>query len=487
MPNRSFLAKRLAIQEISKGRRLYVRAADPPKTGGRFRKGEDRKATRCRATIAQVTRESRPSTLAIKTRDPAAYTTARLVVIPPSGAEKSLVLGVPHVRIGAGSSNDVVLDDQHASRFHAELRKTDEGWILRDLGSLNGTRVGDVAVKEGLLHSGATITIGETRIRFLADEGRAEEIAVSPHHSFGDVVGRSVRMREVFGVLERIAATDLTVLIGGETGSGKDVIARAIHKASPRIKGPFVVFDCAAVAPNLIESELFGHVKGAFTGADANREGAFERAHNGTLFLDEIGELSIELQPKLLRALEQRRVKAVGGQKEIPVDVRIIAATHRNLEQKVKEGAFRQDLFFRLSVVTLQVPALRHRIEDLPVLVEAILLSLTKPLGISPETMKILESYDWPGNVRELKNVIESAAAIIDSDQIEPRHLMFFKPRRRDPTMEKLPLAGKTLESIERNAIQQTLEQCGGNKTKAAKQLGISPSTLYEKVKKYKL
>ena len=188
------------------------------------------------------------------------------------------------------------------------------------------------------MHSGATITVGETRIKFLADEGRAEEIAVSPRHAFGDVVGRSVRMREVFGVLERIAATDLTVLIGGETGSGKDVIARAIHKASPRAKGPFVVFDCAAVAPNLIESELFGHVKGAFTGADANREGAFERAHNGTLFLDEIGELSLDLQPKLLRALEQRRVKAVGGQKEIPVDVRIIAATHRNLEQKVKEG-----------------------------------------------------------------------------------------------------------------------------------------------------
>jgi transcriptional regulator with PAS, ATPase and Fis domain len=437
--------------------------------------------------MRSVTRDSRPSTIAIKTREPAAYTTARLIVIPPVGAEKSVVLGVPHVRIGAGSSNDVIIEDPHASRFHAELRKTDEGWLLRDLGSLNGTRVGDVVVKEGLLHSGATITIGETKIRFLADDGRAEEIAVSPHHSFGDVVGRSLRMREVFGVLERIAATDLTVLIGGETGSGKDVIARAIHKASPRAKGPFVVFDCAAVAPNLIESELFGHVKGAFTGADANREGAFERAHNGTLFLDEIGELSLDLQPKLLRALEQRRIKAVGGQKEVPVDVRIIAATHRNLEQKVKEQAFRQDLFFRLSVVTVQVPPLRHRVEDLPVLVEAILVGSDKPMGIAPETMKILESYDWPGNVRELKNVIESASAIADGDQLEPRHLMFFKPRRRDPTMEKLPLAGKTLESIERNAIQQTLEQCGGNKTKAAKALGISPSTLYEKVKKYKL
>src|SRR5207237_581181 len=161
--------------------------------------------------------------------------------------------------------------------------------------------------------------------------------------------------------------------------------------------------DCAAVAPNLIESELFGHVKGAFTGADTSREGAFERADGGTLFLDEIGELSLELQPKLLRALEQRQVKAVGGQKEIPVDVRIIAATHRNLEQKVKEGAFRQDLFFRLSVVQVQVPSLRHRLEDLPILVETILVALGKAIGVSPETMKIFESYDWPGNVRELR------------------------------------------------------------------------------------
>ena len=188
-----------------------------------------------------------------------------------------------------------------------------------------------------------------------------------------------------------------------------------------------------------------------------------------------------------MRALEQRRVKAVGGQKEIPIDVRIIAATHRNLEQKVKEGSFRQDLFFRLSVVTVQVPALRHRVEDLPVLVETVLVSLGKAVGISPETMRILETYDWPGNVRELRNVIESAAAVCDGDRSSRATSCSSSRGAAIPPMEKLPLAGKTLESIEKNAIQQTLEQCGGNKTKAAKQLGISPSTLYEKVKKYKL
>jgi two-component system response regulator HydG len=260
-----------------------------------------------------------------------------------------------------------------------------------------------------------------------------------------------------------------------------------VHAASPRGKKPFVVFDCAAVAPNLIESELFGHVKGAFTGASENRDGAFVRADGGTLFLDEIGELSLELQPKLLRALEQRTIKPVGGSKDVPVDVRIIAATHRNLEQAVKDATLRQDLFFRLSVVSVQVPALRHRLDDLPLLIETILVSTGKNVGLSQEAMSILTRYDWPGNVRELRNVVETAAAVCDAEQIEPKHLIFFKPRRRDPTIEKLPLAGKSLESIERAAIAQTLEQCGGNKTRAAKVLGISPSTLYEKVKKYQL
>jgi transcriptional regulator with PAS, ATPase and Fis domain len=412
---------------------------------------------------------------------------ARLVIQASTGPERSVVLGIPHVRIGAGSSNDVVIEDAHASRFHCEIRKTDEGYLLRDLGSLNGTRVGDLVVKEGLLQSGAVITVGETKIQFLADSGKPEEVLASPRMAFGDVVGRSLRMREMFGVLERVAPTELTLLIGGETGSGKDVVARAVHAGSPRTKKPFVVFDCAAVAPNLIESELFGHVKGAFTGASESRDGAFVRAQGGTLFLDEIGELSLELQPKLLRALEQRTVKPVGGDKDVPVDVRIIAATHRNLEAAVKEGRMRQDLFFRLSVVSVSVPALRHRIEDLPLLVESILVSTGKPVGLSPEAMSILERYDWPGNVRELRNVVDTAAAVCASEQIEPKDLVFFKPRRRDPTIEKLPLAGKSLESIEKAAIQQTLEQCNGNKTRAAKVLGISPSTLYEKVKKYQL
>jgi transcriptional regulator with PAS, ATPase and Fis domain len=427
-------------------------------------------------------------TKALRVGPPPAYRTARLVITPPAGAIRSVVLSVPQVRIGSSSANDVALADAHVSRFHCEIRKTEEGYMLRDLGSLNGTRVGDVDVKACVLRSGAVIALGGTHIRFLADDGSPEEFLVGKSDSFGNLVGRSPRMREVFGVLERIAATDLTVLIGGETGSGKDVMARAIHAASPRAAKPFVVFDCGAVAPSLIESELFGHVKGAFTGASDSHDGAFVRAHGGTLFLDEIGELSLPLQPKLLRALEARTIRPVGGGQEIPVDVRILAATHRDLEQAIKAGSIREDLFYRLSVVTIQIPALRERIEDLSMLAEKMVESRAKPLHLSPEVLTILEKYDWPGNVRELRNVIESAAAVCDGDTIEPQHLVFFRPNRgeRSKTPVAEPsLAGQSLETVEKAAILQTLERCGGNKAQAARELGISTSTLYEKLKKY--
>ena len=416
------------------------------------------------------------------------YRTARLVIAPPAGQERNVVLSVPQVRIGASAANDVVLDDEHASRFHCEIRKTSEGYFLRDLGSLNGTRVGDVDVKECLLRSGAVITVGGTHIRFLADDGKPEELLVGKSDFFGNLVGKSLRMREVFGVLERVVATDLTVLIGGETGCGKEVMARAIHAASTRADKPFVVFDCGAVAPSLIESEIFGHVKGSFTGANENRDGAFVRAHGGTLFLDEIGELSPPLQPKLLRAIEARTIRPVGGGQEIPVDVRILAATNRDLEGAVKNGSMREDLFYRLSVVNIQIPSLRERMEDLPVLADKIVDGGAKRLRLAREALSILEQYDWPGNVRELRNVIESAAAVCDTDTIEAKHLVLFRPHRGERT--KTPpvessLAGKSLESVEREAIMQTLERCEGNKARTARELGISESTLYTKLKKY--
>jgi DNA-binding NtrC family response regulator len=249
-----------------------------------------------------------------------------------------------------------------------------------------------------------------------------------------------------------------------------------------------VVFDCGAVAATLIESELFGHDKGAFTGAVAERQGAFERASGGTLFLDEVGELSLELQPKLLRALEQRRVRRVGGSADLPVDVRIVAATNRDLEIQARDGNFRQDLFFRLSVAVLHVPPLRDRREDLAPLCAHFLSETGRPIAIAPATLEVLASHTWPGNVRELRNVLTAAAAMADGPTLEPRHLIFFRRHRRAPSLPAaLPLAGQSLEALEKAAIEQTLRSFAGNKTRAARALGIASSTLYEKIKKYGL
>jgi DNA-binding NtrC family response regulator len=358
--------------------------------------------------------------------------------------------------------------------------------------------VGRLAVKEALLTSGAEIQVGTTVLRFEmgGEAGRLARLAQAPvgdeelagvPSRFGAALGESPALRRVFALLARLAPTELTLTLIGETGTGKDVLARAVHDASRRSAGPFVVFDCGAVAPTLIESELFGHEKGAFTGAVAERQGAFERAHGGTLFLDEVGELGLDLQPKLLRALEQRRVRRVGGADDRAVDVRIVAATNRDLESAVAGATFRQDLFFRLSVAVLHLPPLRERRQDLAPLVRHFLAEAGRPLNVAPTTLEVLASYDWPGNVRELRNVVSAAAALADGDTLEPRHLLFFRPQRRAARDEALPLAGQSLEALERAAIGQTLRLCGGNKSKAARSLGIAPSTLYEKLRKYQL
>jgi DNA-binding NtrC family response regulator len=410
-------------------------------------------------------------------------------------------IGADPVLIGSEEGCKVVIDDPHVSRRHAEIARTPSGIVLRDLGSRNGTLVGRIAVKEVVLSSGTEIKIGKTILRFemggeagrlgrLAHEPvRDEELAGAPS-SFGAAIGTSAAMRRLFALLNRLAPTELSVTLIGETGTGKDVLAHALHAASTRAAQPFVVFDCGAVAPTLIESELFGHEKGAFTGAVSARQGAFERAHGGTLFLDEIGELSIDLQPKLLRALEQRTIRRVGGGQDVPFDLRVLAATNRDLETEVGRGMFRQDLFFRLSAAVLRVPPLRERPEDLPGLVERFLVEGGRPLAVASETLEALAAYDWPGNVRELKNVIAAAGALATGPTLEPKDLMFFRPQTPKVTpksSDSLPLAGQSLEAVEKAAIEQTLRHCGGNRTRAAKTLGIAASTLYEKIKKYGL
>jgi DNA-binding NtrC family response regulator len=446
---------------------------------------------------------SRGETLALEIASLTPEGTAWLVVEQGPASGRSVVLGADPVVVGSDPTSALVIDDPHVSRRHAEITRNAEGSVvLRDLGSKNGTFVGRLAVKEVTLTSGAEIRLGTSTLRFEVggEEGRLARLARAPLREeelagaptrFGPALGASPAMRRLFALLARLAPTDLTVTLTGETGTGKDVLARGLHQASARAAQPFVVFDCGAVAPSLIESELFGHEKGAFTGAVGDRRGAFERAHKGTLFLDEIGELSLDLQPKLLRALEHRSVRRVGGGEDRPVDVRIVAATNRDLEDQVRKRAFREDLFFRLMAATLHVPPLRDRKDDLPLLVTRFLEDAGKQMSAAPDTLEQLAGYDWPGNVRELKNVVSSAAALADGPTLEPRHLVVFRPQKRvaAPTTlgTSLPMAGRTLEQLEKAAIEHALQQYDGNRTKAAKALGIAASTLYEKLKRYGL
>jgi transcriptional regulator with PAS, ATPase and Fis domain len=295
-------------------------------------------------------------------------------------------------------------------------------------------------------------------------------------------------MLNVLGTLNRLAPTELTITLVGETGTGKDVLSQAIHEHSARSAGPFVVFDCGAVAATLAESELFGHEKGSFTGAQAPHAGAFERANGGTLFLDEIGELPLDLQPRLLRALENRGVRRVGGTQYRPVDLRVVAATNRDLPALAAQKRFRQDLFFRLAAAVVPVPSLRQRLDDLPLLIPMLFSDLGRPdLRVPESTYDHLRAHSWPGNIRELKNTLASALAFLDGDVLEPRHLRFMVAPAADLVrLEELALGGQSLESLERLAIEQTLK-VKGSKAQAAQSLGISLSTLYEKLKKFGL
>jgi DNA-binding NtrC family response regulator len=442
---------------------------------------------------------------------------AWLVVEVSGGGERWTEIGEQPLIVGSGTDCQVSLDDPHVSHHHAELSLAPGGVMLRDLGSSNGTRVANIAIKEVVLSSGAQILVGTTRLRFeLGGEGgnparlmrepvRDEELGELPPR-FGAAVGTATVMRRLFALLGRIAPTDLTITLIGETGTGKDVLAHAIHDASPRREAPFAVFDCAAVPPSLIESELFGHEKGAFTGATSARAGVFERAHGGTLFIDEIGELPLDLQPKLLRALEQRQVQRLGGGNALPFDARIIAATNRDLSAAVEAGRFRQDLFFRLSTAVLQVPPLRDRLDDLPELVAHFLKMTGRTLSVTPAALALLRAHPWPGNVRELKNAIASAAALATGTELDVKDLVFLragaglpplreaaimgdrtgdKPGPQNTPASRVP--GGSLQAQERLAIQRALTEHGGNRTHAARALGIATSTLYTKLKKYGL
>jgi len=317
------------------------------------------------------------------------------------------------IRIGARRGNDVQLSDSKVSGLHCEIRLDERGYRLIDLDSTNGTWVAGMRINDIYVAPGTQITLGSTKLRF-QPLGESVEVALSADDRCAGMMGRSVKMRELFARLEKLAQSDATVLITGETGVGKELVAEAVHELSPRNNGPFVVLDCGSIPQNLIESELFGHERGAFTGATSSYAGAFERAHGGTVFLDEIGELPIDMQPKLLRVLERHEVRRIGGTRTVNVDIRVVAATNRDLGVEVNRGRFREDLYYRLAVARVHVPPLRERREDIPLLIEHF-LSIT-PGGehahLEPATVELMMKHDWPGNVRELRNVIERAVLL---------------------------------------------------------------------------
>lgn len=326
-----------------------------------------------------------------------------------------LPIGPDAILVGRHEDCQLVLEDPRVSSVHAELVATEQGIRLRDKGSKNGTFLGGVRIGEVFLTHRTAFRVAATEVTF--EPATREPIPIAQIGRFGPLVGETPTMRALFDRLRRVAATDLTVLIGGETGTGKELVARAIHQASSRASKPFVVVDCGAIPPSLAEATLFGHEKGAFTGAIDRRISPFVEADGGTIFLDELGELPIDLQPKLLRALAERRIKSVGSNSYRPVNVRVVAATRRDLAREVNEGIFRSDLFFRVAEVRVDLPPLRSRLDDIPALMRNMLSDLGSPDASSriPATaIARLQRYDWPGNVRELRNAVSAALALAD-------------------------------------------------------------------------
>ncbi|MBI2892886.1 MAG: sigma 54-dependent Fis family transcriptional regulator [Deltaproteobacteria bacterium] len=409
----------------------------------------------------------------------------RVIAGPDSGV--AFTSTRDHAVIGTHESADLVLHDRTVSRFHCDIVLAAGRAIVRDLDSRNGTTIDQVSVLKAHLAQGAVLGLGKTQLRFEIGPDKLQ-IPLSDRDRFGVMVGQSVAMRAAFALLERAAATDATVLLEGETGTGKEAAAESIHREGSRRDGPFVVVDCGAIPPDLLESELFGHEKGAFTGAHGPREGAFEAATGGTIFLDEVGELGPKLQPKLLRALERREVKRVGSNRYVPVDVRVIAATNRTLRTEVNAQRFRSDLFYRLAVIEIRLPPLRERTEDLAGLARHILESLgaaARPEAsalLEPDFLAELGRHSWPGNVRELRNYLERSLALHDPTPPLPEPLsaeVGAGPIEVDPTQPLRSAREKWLGVFERRYLEALLAKNDGNVTAAARDAGVNRIHFY--------
>jgi transcriptional regulator with PAS, ATPase and Fis domain len=445
---------------------------------------------------------------------------AKLSVTISDGMTVEVRLGQKEVKIGRGHEADLQLPDPSVSRLHAKVFRVGQQYFLADLRSRNGTHADGRRVTQLALEDGGKFQVGPFRIHFhrpVSGISAGEEPTVPPGGApvitgpvgaeparaakrkevpaatddapFG-LIGGSAHVRKLVSTIRRVAASDVPVLIEGETGSGKELVARGIHDSSARRERPFIVVNCGAISPELIESELFGHEKGAFTGATAQRKGAFELANGGTIFLDEIGELPLALQPKLLRALEQKEIKRVGGNDLLLADVRILAATNRNLREESARKSFREDLYFRIGAITVPIPPLRDRRED----VAPIALHFLSGMGahtsgsvpaLSPAALDTLISHDWPGNVRELRNAIQRAVVMADSGELAGPDFSFLHEASTTGEESEIPPGLSRWEQAERTNILAELARQVGNKTKTARELGIAKSTLFEKLKKY--
>ncbi|WP_235685440.1 MULTISPECIES: sigma 54-interacting transcriptional regulator [Corallococcus] len=392
--------------------------------------------------------------------------------------------------VGSHPLNDFTVEDSTVSRFHCEVRIGPKGPQVKDLDSLNGVIVDGVQVVEGILRSGSLLRLGRVVLRFdvSAENNR---LPLSELARFGTLVGTSVAMRGCFAMMERAAARDVTVLLEGETGTGKSQAALAIHQASRRKDAAFLVVDCGAIPAHILESELFGHEKGSFTGAVNRRAGVFEEADGGTVFLDEIGELPPELQPKLLRVLENREIRRVGSNTYQPVDVRLIAATHRDLRAEVNAGRFRSDLFFRLAVLRIAMPSLRQRPEDLPMLVAGILSSLgadperTGALR-TPEFLSRLQHAAWPGNVRELRNHLERCLVFEDALPLaEEDSRPEGSPLELDLSRPYAEQRRRVVDDFERRYLRALLEKHQGKVAQAAVTAGMDRVHFYRLLRRH--
>ncbi len=400
-------------------------------------------------------------------------------LIPFSGAGTTIAVG-QLCTIGRDPACDLTLADPFVSTRHARVERRPGGFALRDLQSRNGTFLNGTRIVESILSIGDKVKFGESTYVF--SESPAEE---------NELTSKNLAWNEQLRRLPAFASTNFPVLITGPSGSGKEILSRALHRLSPRVKGEFVGLNCSALSENLIESELFGHIKGSFTGAMADRKGAFEAARGGTLFLDEIGDLPLSLQPKLLRALEASEIRPVGSDKAIATDVRIIAATHKNLTQAVREGRFREDLYYRLNVCHLRSPALKDRLEDF----DELLYAFAKQFRVrfSHNAIAALKQHSWNGNIRELKNVIARASAYYPSQNIQPDDLLaILEPGGLAPDVHFVADPARVSQSsiikdIEREIIVRRLVANQGNQRRTAKDLGMAKSTLHDRIKNYEI